>query len=134
MFKTLLTATGEKHGMINQVGNSVQDNDFKHMKPENKAKAEKLRKEDAKIVKAKYLNSRGPHERLEKPYCRYAGDPIQTWKFIPGQEYELPYGLVKEVNESPGLPRRSEVLDASGRPTVKDGEPERIHQFVAVGF
>lgn len=135
MVKELVTTSGEKHGLINRVSNSVRAEDgFKNMDAKTKAKAEKLKEEDHKIVKARYRNNRGDHERLTKPYCRWAGDPIETWHFIPGEVYELPYGLVREVNESPGLAKRSEVLDANGIPTKKDGKNERIHEFVAVGF
>lgn len=134
MTKMLLTETGEKHGLINQVGNSVQNDGFQHMKPETKAKAEKLKKENARIVKARYINHRGPTERLDKTYCAGGGEPIQTWHCVPGHVYEMPYGLIKEVNESPGLPRRSEVVDSSGRPTTKDGPTERIHELVPISF
>lgn len=130
----LVASNGEEHGLINAVGNSVADNDFKYMDPETKTKAQKMRKEDGKLVKARYLNSRGEHERLTKPYCKYAGDPIQTWHFIPGQVYDLPKGLVEEVNGSPGLAKRSELLDVNGRPTIKDGHAEKLHQFVPVSF
>src|SRR5271157_6046943 len=94
------TASGELHGLINTLTNSVPNDDFKNFKPEHKKHLEAERKEDAKIVKAEYMNSRGRHERLTKPYCRYAGDPIQVWHFIPGKTYEIPLGLVKEVNDS----------------------------------
>lgn len=131
---TMVTASGEKHGWINRVGNSVPDNGFAHMSPEIKAKAEKLRKEEARKVKARYINHRGDHERLTKPYMRWAGDPIDTYHLIPGEVYELPYGFIKEINESPGLARRSEVLDKNGLPTVKDGKNEKIHELVPVSF
>lgn len=124
---------GERHGHINRVANSVPDNGFQHMTPENKVKAEKMKKEDHRVVKARYLNHRGKHERLTKPYCRWAGDPIDTYHLIPGQEYSLPKGFVDEVNNSPGLPQRSEILDADGIPTAKD-EAFKIHELVPVGF
>lgn len=130
----LIAQNGEKHGLINTVANSVKDDGFKSMTPENKVKAEKMRKEDSKLVKARYLNSRGKHERLTKPYCRYAGDPIRTFHCIPGHVYELPLGFINEVNGSKGLAQRSEVLDADGVPTKKDGEFEKIHEFVPVSF
>ena len=129
-----VTESGEQHGLINTVANSVKDENFKHMTPENKAKAEKLRKEESKLVKARYINHRGSHERLTKPYCHWAGDPIQTWHCIPDHVYDIPKGLVDEVNGNKGLPRRSEVLDAKGMPTSKDGKSEKIHEFVPVGF
>lgn len=134
MTKTLIAENGERHGLINTVANSVHDTEFKYMTPENRTKAEKMRKEDSRLVKARYMNHRGTHERLTKPYCRWAGDPIQTWHFIPGEVYELPKGLVDEVNRSPGLAKRSEILDLNGMPTKKDGANEKLHEFVPVGF
>src|SRR5579864_4674783 len=96
---SLYTASGEQHGLLYQLSNSVPFDDFKHMKPEHRKEVIAQKKEDDKIVKAEYLNSRGKHERLTKPYCRYAGDPIQMWHFIPGKQYDVPLGLVKEVND-----------------------------------
>jgi len=132
----MVTSSGEQHGLINSVGNSVPaDHRFKNMEPKLKAKAEKQYDEDHRIVKARYLNHRGSHERLSKPYCRYAGDPIQTWNFIPGETYDLPKGLVDEVNDpNKRLARRSEILDSNGTPTKKDGQSERIHEFVPISF
>jgi len=132
-----ISPTGERHGLINEVANSVQDDNFKHMTPENRTKAEKLRKEESKIVKARYINHRGENERLTKPYMHWAGDPIQTWHFIPNEVYDVPMGLVKEVNDSGLVKRSDKVLDANGNPSVvrtKDGGKERIHEFVPVAF
>lgn len=134
MTQLLKTDNGEEHGLINSVSNSVKAEDaYKGMTPETKAKAEKLRKEESRLVNARYINHRGSNERLEKPYCRWAGDQIQSWKFIPEYTYEVPVGLINEVNAS-RLAQRSEVLDANGVPTKKDGKGVRIHEFVPVGF
>jgi hypothetical protein len=135
MQKVRVTATGEEHGLIKSVANSVKgDEGFKNMDPETKAKAEKIKKEDSKIVKARYMNHQGDRERLDKPYCRYAGDNIDTYHLIPGEEYDLPYGFIKEVNSNPGLAQRSDVCDANGVPTLKDGKHKKIHELVPVGF
>ena len=138
----MATAGGELHGLINTLTNSVPFDDFKNMKPEHKKELEKQKKEDAKIVKAEYMNSRGRHERLTKPYCRYAGDPIQIWHFIPGITYDVPLGLVNEVNDkSKMLPRRSGLVSIDGNsinkdesPLSQDQEGEWLHRFVASGF
>ena len=134
MTQLLVTESGEQHGLINSVANSVEDNGFKYMKADVKTKAEKLKKEENRMVKARYINHRGSHERLTKPYCRWAGDPIQTWHLIPGHTYELPLGLVNEVNDNPGLAKRSGLLDKDGLPTKVDGKSERLHELVPVGF
>jgi len=139
---TLATASGEMHGLINTLTNSVPFDDFKHMKQEHKKEAEAQKKEDAKLVKAEYMNSRGRHERLTKPYCKYAGDPIQIWHFIPGKTYEVPLGLVNEVNDKNKIMKKREgLLEVDGKPVQnneaplgRDEEGDWLHKFVAVGF
>jgi hypothetical protein len=139
---TLATASGELHGLINTLTNSVPFDDFKNMTPANKKKLESEKKEDSRLVKAEYLNSRGRHERLTKPYCKYAGEPIQIWHFIPGKVYEVPLGLVNEVNDKNKImKKRSGLVSVDDANVTKDGSPlsqdqegEWIHKFVASGF
>lgn len=138
----ITTASGERHGLVNTLTNSVPFDDFKHFKPEHKKEMERQKKEDARIVKAQYLNSRGMHERLEKHYCKYSGDPIQEWKFIPGKVYEVPLGLVNEVNDQNKvmkkreglLSRDGENVQPSGSPLTQDQDGEWLHKFVPVSF
>ena len=135
-------ASGEQHGLINTLTNSVTFDDFRNMTPENKLKCEKQKKEDARLVKAEYMNSRGRHERLTKPYCRWSGDPINIYHLIPGKVYEVPMGFVNEVNdESKHLKRRSGLVSIDGNPLSKDESPldrdtdgEWLHRMVPVGF
>lgn len=135
----MCTAAGEQHGLINTLTNSVQFDDFKHMAPAIKAKCEKAKKEDARIVKARYINHRGKHERLSKPYCKWAGDPIQQWHLIPGYTYDLPLGLINEVN-AVRMPIRSGLVSVDGQdlnngaPLDKDSEGEKIHELVPASF
>lgn len=136
----LLTATGEAHGLINMIGNSVAFDEFKHMDPKTKAKCEKEKKEDSRMVKARYINMRGKHERLQKPYCRWSGDPIRMYNLIPGYVYELPYGMVREVNEKKEV-KRSGLVSQDGQALNKDESPidkdqigESIHQLVPIDF
>jgi len=129
-----VTASGEEHGLIKRLANSVPFDDFKHMSPTTKAKAEKLKKEESKMVKAKYLNSRGRHERLTKPYCRWSGDNIQIWHFIPGHVYEVPMGLINEVNAVKTVIREGKCDENGDNPLAKDEIDEPLHQFVAANF
>ncbi len=118
----MYTNSGEAHGLINTLTNSVENNDFKHMKPEHKAKLEKEKKEDNRIEKYEYINRKGRHERLTKPYVRYAGDPILVYNLIPGRVYELPVGFAKEVNGMKNM-KRSGLLEVDGERVNKDGTP-----------
>ncbi len=136
------TASGEVHGLINTLTNSVPFDDFKNMTPENKKEMSRLKKEHSRLVKAEYMNSRGRHERLTKPYCKYAGDPVQIWHFIPGKVYEVPLGLVEEVNDKNKiLKKREGLLEVDGKPVTRDESPLKmdeegdwLHKFVAQGF
>lgn len=138
---TLSAPNGEMHGLINTLTNSVPLDDLKNFKPEHKKDLEQQKKDDARLVKVEYMNSRGKHERLTVPYCKYAGDPIQIFHFIPGKVYEIPFGLVKQVNDKNKIPRkRSDLLSVDGvdvnkgAPLDKDVEGEWIHKFVPVNF
>jgi hypothetical protein len=131
----LETESGEKHGLINKLANSVPFDDFAKMDPKTKAECQKRKERDNKTVKARYINHQGPKERLSRPYMRWAGDPIQMWNFIPDQEYEVPMGLVEEVNDKNKIPKRlSGLLDAKGRPLMKDAPGARVHEFVPISF
>ncbi len=135
----MCTATGEEHGLMGTLPNSVPFEDFKQMTAENKAKCKKDMKEDGRLVKARYINHQGQNERLEKPYCRWPGEPIQLWKLIPNHEYTLPMGLVKEVNDS-RMPVRSGLQSVDGMDVQKNGAPlekdrfDRVHELVPTKF
>lgn len=136
------TASGEQHGLINTLSNNVPFDDFKHFSPEHKAQLQKEKKEDARIVKVEYLNSKGRHERLTKPYCKYSGDPINIYHLIPGRVYELPFGFVKEVNDAQDKRMtRAGLMEVDGKEVKRDGSPldqdEKApweHKLVPAGF
>ncbi len=136
----LCTQSGEQHGLINTLANSVPFDDFKSFTPANKSKIEKEKKEDSRLVKARYINHRGRHERLDKSYTRYAGDAILQYHLIPGHIYDLPVGFIKEVN-SVKNPQRSGLLSIDGDPVnsdetplAKDSEGLAHHELVPISF
>lgn len=136
----MVTASGEKHGLINILTNSVQGDGMSHMDGKIKAKVEKEKKEDARIVKVKYINLRGRHERLDKPYCRYAGEPILMYHLIPNHVYDLPMGFVKEVNGIK-ITKRSGLVSEDGVALNKDESPiqtdiqsDGLHMLVPATF
>ena len=133
---TLLSAKGEEHGKLREIANASTSNDFKHFSAKNKEKLEKQKKEDSKMVKARYLNHKERNNgKLEKPYCKYAGDPIQIWKFLSGNVYEVPIGLVNEVNNECKMKKRSETVDdVTGNIQPHERPGEQVHEFIPVSF
>lgn len=134
------TQSGEAHGLVDVFTNSVPFDDFKSMKPATAEKCRKEREEDNKKVKVRYINKKGNHERLDKHYCRWAGDQIEKWHLIPNQIYEVPYGLVKEVNGMKQA-QRSGLVSIDGNPMKRDESPierdqieDGEHMLVPVEF
>lgn len=131
----MIAENGEKHGLVNVLANSVPFDDFKNINVKIKETCKKAKENDHKLVKVRYINHRGEHERLSRPYMRWAGDPIQMWHFIPGQEYEVPRGLVEEVNDKRRRPMRmSGLLDSKGVPLPKDTPGQAVHEFVSAAI
>lgn len=129
----MVTEWGEEHGLISEVGNSVPDDGMKRFAEKDRAAMEKLKKEQSRMVKVKYINYRGQNERLDKMDCRWAGEKIRKYHLIPGFTYEVPMGMVEEVNRC-GKPKRSQILDQQGVPTKVDGVVEKIHELVSINF
>lgn len=136
-----VTSLGEQHGLINSIPNSVPDTDFKNYTPHRKEQLKKEKKEDSKVVRARYINHDEREKgRLSKTYCRYAGEPLQQYHLIHDHEYDLPYGFVKEVNEWGKSMQRSGLQTIDGISVNHDGsplkedKPIRTHELVPVAF
>ena len=125
--------SGEEHGLLKVVGNSVPDSEGKRFKEKDRAPMASLRKEQSKMVKCQYINKKGNSERLEMTYCLWDGDPLLTYKFVPDQEYEIPKGLVEMVNNKKTM-KRSGLLDAKGKALMTDVAEGTEHRFIPLGF
>lgn len=124
-----------RHGLVNRVANSVPDDGFKRFAEKDRERMKKLRAEQSRLVKVRYINYKGATEILETQYMKWDGDPIDSWRFIHGEEYEVPMGLVEQVNDkSKWLPVRSDVVDVNGKPTTKDGKSQQVHELIPTGF
>jgi hypothetical protein len=128
----LCTEQGEQHGLINQYPNSNSGDGTEFMSEKVKKELLSQKKEDEKSVKARYINHRGPNERLEANYCKYSGTPVRCYRLIPGHTYELPKGFVNQVNES-FLTERSK-MDEDRTPVGKSMGTTKIHELVPISF
>ena len=122
------TKNGEAHGLVEQYTNSVSFDDFKNINPKIKDQCIKQKKEDGRLVKVKYINTRGRTERLPKVYCKWAGEPIQKWNLIPGQVYDVPKGMIDEVNAIK-RPKRSGLCTVDGTDLNPLGAPSEVDQI-----
>lgn len=126
---------GKEHGLINTVGNSVPFNDFKRFAEKDREEMKRKKKEDSRIVKAQYFNRDGAKETYERPYCNWDGDPIQIWKFIHGEIYDVPMGLINDANSpQKRTKKRSGLLDINGKPLELDEWDQPQHRFSPIAF
>lgn len=126
----LLTASGEEHGLIKQLPNSVKTENLDHMSPEHKVDMQKKIKDACKIVRARYIDRQNANGRFTKPYCAGGGKPIQIWKLISDHVYDLPKGFVEELNAEKGVITRGERIE-EGRMVKADSVVKR-HELVPV--
>ncbi len=126
--------SGLQHGLINTLPNSVKDDNFMKFAEKDRPALEKAKKEDAKVVKARFIHAKGDGERLERPYCRWAGQPITMWRFFHDNVYEVPMGLVNEVNAMPAMTKMSDLVDQNGQPMKMDAKGEKLYRFFPEGF
>lgn len=125
------TTSGEEHGLIKVVANSVPNSEGKRFKEKDRTSMQKMRDEESKMVKVQYINTKGSEQRLTLPYMRWDGDPILTYNFIPEHEYEIPQGLKDMVNLKKNQ-KRSDLIDKSGKPMMMDKLESSEHRFVNV--
>lgn len=135
------TVTGEEHGLIGSLPNSVPDTGYKHCEEKLRQTLLKRDKDDSKTVKARYVNYEEKElGRNKLDYIR-AGQPIQQWRFIHGHEYILPMGVVREFNnKSRMMARRSGLQSIDGIEVQKSGAPtekdtfSRFDELIPVSF
>jgi len=126
------TKGSEEHGLLKTLPNSVKK-DKSGVSGKTKEDRIKQKADNARIVKVRYIHRKDQlGGKLQIPYCLGAGEPIQMWTFLSGEEYEVPFGLVKQVNESDGRVIRK-GNDTKGDPKQIVGK-ERTHEFIPVGF
>lgn len=127
------TPKGMEHGLVKVVSNSVPDNEFKRFKEKDRPAMQKLKADQCKMKKAVYINTKGKKDPFERPYCNWDGDPILSYKFLPEHEYEVPQGLIDEVNALK-THKRSGLLGPNEMPLLNDEVEPSEHRFIPVGF
>lgn len=128
------TQSGEQHGLIKVIANSVPDGEFKRFKEKDREAMKKKKTEESKMVKAICINTKDVSRRLPLVYCQWEGDPLLHYQFIPDQEYDVPKGLVDQVN-SKKVNKRSGILGKNGQPMLVDEIVPGEWRFVAAsGF
>jgi len=65
---------------------------------------ERMRAEDAKIVRGKFIYHECPGGMMEFSFRKYKGDPIEKYQLVDNAIYSLPLGVAKHLNSNCGYP------------------------------
>jgi hypothetical protein len=142
-FLQQVAADGTLHGLMDELANDSQESDMNKLNERIKNECQMRKEDDATVLRARYLNKHGRGEWMDKAYCRWPGDRIQIWRLLHGHEYDLPKGLINEVNngavdQGGGLIERTREEFArnereSGAVT-NERKRDKIHELVPVSF
>ena len=95
-------------------------------KPKKDWEAERLH--DRKPIRGRFLYHEIPGGELEFNFYKYKGDPVEKYKLRDGQEYTLPLGVAKHLNNI-GTQVHEHAQDENGKPSVRIGSFERRCSF-----
>lgn len=87
----------------------------KKPKSEVKEIIEKMKKEDERLVKGQFEFSDAEGGFFEFNYKYYPGEPIQTFELIHGEICEIPYGVVRHLNNTKRKIRRYKDVEQTPR-------------------
>jgi len=130
------TATGIEHGLLTTLVNHVSKAEaFKKLDTKRKEEIESRNKRNSALKKVRYINYRDQKRGYKcMDYSNGPGEPLHLFKFLHGQVYTIPLGLVELLNSKRTMrPVRADSLDENGLPRPKD-EMERLEEFVPAEF
>lgn len=96
-------------------------------KKESAKKIEQERATNRKIVKGKFMFYEVPGGELRFSYRGYAKDPVEHYRLVDGEIYELPLGVARHLNNNGFYNIHTHCVDENGKPSTKIGK--RVDRF-----
>lgn len=100
---------------------------------------EKCKDEDSRMVKGIFKNLECKGGDVEFAYHKYKGEPTRIYHLIDGQEYELPLGVAKHLNNECKYTRKVHNPKILQKTNTGDwqpiqGKPDERYEFVSTNF
>ena len=95
---------------------------------------ETARKADAKLVKGIFKNLECAGGDLSFAYHAYKGEPTRVYHLIDGNEYELPLGVAKHINNQCKYKKSKHLVNRDGSRMIVDDKPIERYQFVSTEY
>lgn len=119
-------------GLVNKLMDKVPT---KKTVEQVKKQIEYQRAKDAEIVRGIFRFYEIPGGTLEFTYGPiYKGDEQQNYKLTDGMVYSLPLGVARHLNKNCWYPVHKQLLDESGKPSIRIGQKVRRCGFQSLEF
>lgn len=131
-----VTESGEEHGMMRVLPNSISDHKYQNLKDPHKAEMNKRHKRAMELVEVEYINLQNQENgRFEGWYgASWPGEPIRKFKCLTGERYVIPRGLMEQVNEDMGYRERTGLVKPDGTELKNDSAKKiQTHRFIYLG-
>lgn len=76
------------------------------------------KKKDQEVRSAIFRYHEQPGGTLKFAYRRYKDEKTTDYELTDGQKYQLPYGVIRHVNEDCAYPEHNYIMDVNGNPIV----------------
>lgn len=95
---------------------------------------EAAHQEDSKLVKGVFKNIECPGGDVTFSIRLYRGDPIRTYNFVDGTEYEIPLGVARHINRQCRYKKHKWLVDKDGNKMIGADKPFERYSFVSNDF
>lgn len=106
----------------------------KATKPKKVIKKDTHWERDHKIVRGVFKNFELPGAPVTFSFSKYKGDPMMRYTLLDGETHELPYMIVKHINDNCRYPVNQYASDADGKPIHKVGKWIQRYGFYSTDF
>jgi hypothetical protein len=78
---------------------------------------EKLRQEDHRMVKGKFINNESKGGTVKFPFKKWRGDMVEWYTLRDGEIYEIPIMVARHLNQNCAIPEweYGVIMDSSGQ-------------------
>ena len=92
-------------------------------------------KEESKMVKGIFRCHEPQGGCVKFSFKKYKWDPVKTYTFYDGMEYEIPLAVARHLNQNCNYPIHSYIMDVQGRPIVdRAGKKFQRMNFQSLDF
>ena len=104
------------------------------VKPKKDTKRDSQWEKDHAMVRGVFKNFELPGAPVTFSYCKYKGDSIRSYTLTDGDSFELPYMVVKHINDNCRYPVNEFSTGPDGKPSHKIGKWVQRYGFFSTDF